>query len=63
MGFARKETEGAEYLLIPVISFRGELQVTGTIEGFSESSMDLMMFDDSGEHALLMIDLTTGNEI
>ena len=63
VGFARKETEGAEYLLIPVISFRGELQVTGTIEGFSESSMDLMMFDDSGEHALLMIDLTTGNVI
>ena len=63
VGFARKETEGAEYLLIPVISFRGELQVTGTIEGFSESSMDLMMFDNSGEHALLMIDLTTGNVI
>lgn len=63
VGFARKETESAEYLLIPVISFRGELQVTGTIEGFSESSMDLMMFDDSGEHALLMIDLTTGSII
>ena len=63
VGFARKETEGAEYLLIPVISFRGELQVTGTIEGFSESSMDLMMFDNSGEHALLMIDLTTGSII
>ncbi|MGM9588144.1 MAG: DUF6034 family protein [Candidatus Limivicinus sp.] len=63
VGFARKETEGAEYLLIPVISFRGELQVMGTIEGFSESSMDLMMCDDSGEHALLMIDLTTGNVI
>ena len=63
VGFARKETEGAEYLLIPVISFRGELQVTGTIEGFSESSMDLMMFDNSGEHALLMIDLSTGSVI
>lgn len=63
VGFARKETEGTDYLLIPVISFRGELQVTGTIEGFSESSMDLMMFDDSGEHALLMIDLTTGSVI
>lgn len=63
VGFARKETESAEYLLIPVISFQGELQVTGTIEGFSESSMDLMMFDDSGEHALLMIDLTTGSII
>lgn len=63
VGFARKETESADYLLIPVISFRGELQVTGTIEGFSESSMDLMMFDNSGEHALLMIDLTTGSVI
>lgn len=63
VGFARKETEGTDYLLIPVISFRGELQVTGTIEGFSESSMDLMMFDDSGEHALLMIDLTDGSVI
>ncbi|MDY4488194.1 MAG: hypothetical protein SPE18_09120 [Candidatus Limivicinus sp.] len=63
VGFARKETEGTDYLLVPVISFRGELQVTGTIEGFSESSMDLMMFDDSGEHALLMIDLTTGSVI
>lgn len=63
VGFARKETEGTDYLLIPVISFRGELQVTGTIEGFSESSMDLMMFDNSGKHALLMIDLTTGSII
>lgn len=63
VGFARKETEGTDYLLIPVISFRGELLVTGTIEGFSESSMDLMMFDNSGEHALLMIDLTTGSII
>ena len=63
VGFARKETEGTDYLLIPVISFRGELQVTGTIEGFSESSMDLMMFDNSGEHALLIIDLTDGSVI
>lgn len=63
VGYARKETEGTDYLLIPVISFRGELQVTGTIEGFTESSMDLMMCDDSGEHALLMIDLTTGSVI
>ena len=63
MGFARKETEGTDYLLLPVISFRGELKVTGIIEGVSKSPMELIMGDDSGEHALLMINLTDGSVI
>ena len=63
VGFARKETEGTDYLLVPVISFRGELKVTGIIEGVSKSPMELIMRDDSGEHALLMINLTDGSVI
>lgn len=63
VGFARKETEGTDYLLVPVISFRGELKVTGIIEGVSKSPMELIMGDDSGEHALLMINLTDGSVI
>lgn len=63
VGFARKETEGTDYLLVPVISFRGKLQVAGTLESVSTSPINLMMGDSSGEHALLMIDLTTGRVI
>ena len=63
MGFARKETEGTDYLLVPVISFRGKLQVAGTLESVSTSPINLMMGDNSGEHALLIIDLTTGRLI
>ena len=63
VGFARKETEGTDYLLIPVVSFRGNLQVTGAIEGVLPSSSDLLMFEDGSEHALLMIDLLDGSII
>lgn len=63
VGFARKETEGTDYLLVPVISFRGKLQMAGTLESVSTSPINLMMGDNSGEHALLIIDLTTGSVI
>ena len=63
VGFARKKTEGTDYLLVPVISFRGKLQVAGTLESVSTSPINLMMGDNSGEHALLIIDLTTGRLI
>lgn len=63
VGFARKETEGTDYLLVPVISFRGKLQVAGTLESVSTSPINLMMGDNSGEHALLIIGLTTGRVI
>lgn len=62
VGYARVKYDSTDFLLIPSITFRGMLQVTGTIKGVT-TPIDLLGSGDGVYCSMLVLDLTDGNAV
>lgn len=62
VGYARVKYDDTDFLLVPSITFRGDLQVLGTKEGVWSEPHDLLMGEET-YHSLLVLDLRDGSPI
>ena len=63
LGYVRKQLDKSDFLLIPALSFRGEVEVIGKPQGLDIAPFNLMDIDNAGEHALLTINLLDGSVV
>lgn len=62
VGYARVKYDETDFLLVPCISFRGDMQVLGTMEGVWSQPHDLLMGEET-YHSLLVLDLRDGSPL
>ena len=63
VGYIRVPCGGGDFLLVPSLSFPGQLSVAGYIPGVHESQMELLDRDGSGCNVSLDFDLRSGKRI
>lgn len=63
VGYTRVPYDSTDFLLIPTVSFAGNLEVLGNIPGVHESTMNLLMGSENGYRISLAWDLRDGSLI
>lgn len=63
LGTVRQRQNDGDYLLIPAVIFKGEVEVIGKPLGAEMKSINLMFGDYAGEHTLLIVNLLDGTLI
>ena len=61
VGYTRVPHDSTDFLLIPTVSFIGNLEVLGIIPGVHESTMNLLMGSENGYRISLAWDLRDGS--